>query len=170
MSSNQFQEDSFINSIIGEGTHLRGDFELNGLLRVDGDFSGTVKTKGKVLIGSNGRAECTIYGGTIVVGGVVKGNIYATEKVIILSTGMMIGNIRAPRLIIEEGVLFDGTCRIEKTAVSHGEMREEEEKSIDASREKAETAVAFAIDENISGGENQKGRIFKRKEKSISFK
>ncbi|NOY09752.1 MAG: polymer-forming cytoskeletal family protein [Spirochaetes bacterium] len=113
MSSSQYQEEAFINSIIGEGTRFRGEFDLNGLLRIDGDFSGTIRTKGKVLVGSNGRAVCTIYGGTVVVGGIVNGNIFATEKVILLSTGMMIGNILTPRLIIEEGVLFNGNCRIE---------------------------------------------------------
>ncbi|MCD6122406.1 MAG: polymer-forming cytoskeletal protein [Spirochaetales bacterium] len=114
MSSSQYQEEAFINSIIGEGTRFKGEFDLNGLLRIDGDFSGTVRTKGKVLVGSNGRAVCTIYGATVVVGGVIHGNIFATEKVILLSTGMMIGNILTPRLIIEEGVLFDGNCRIEE--------------------------------------------------------
>ena len=117
MSSSQYQEETFINSIIGEGTRFKGEFDLNGLLRIDGDFSGTVRTKGKVLVGSNGRAVCTIYGGTVVVGGIVHGNIFATEKVILLSTGMMIGNILTPRLIIEEGVLFNGNCRIEEPQV-----------------------------------------------------
>jgi len=114
MSNSQYQEEAFINSIIGEGTRFKGEFDLNGLLRIDGDFSGTVRTRGKVLVGSNGRAACTIYGGTVVVGGVVHGNIFATEKVILLSTGMMIGNILTPRLIIEEGVLFNGNCRVEE--------------------------------------------------------
>jgi len=115
MSESQLPDKSFINSIIGEGTRFKGEFDLNGLLRIDGDFSGTVRTNGKVLVGSNGRAECTVYAGTIVVGGIVKGNIYASEKVIILSTGMMLGNISTPRLIIEEGVIFNGNCKIEKT-------------------------------------------------------
>ena len=114
MNSSQYQEEAFINSIIGEGTRFKGEFDLNGLLRIDGDFSGIVRTKGRVLVGSNGRAVCTIYGGTVVVGGVVHGNIFATEKVILLSTGMMIGNILTPRLIIEEGVLFNGNCRVEE--------------------------------------------------------
>ncbi len=111
--NNQLQEDgSFINSIVGEGTSFRGELELNGLLRIDGDFSGTIRTTGKVLVGVNGRAECTINAGTVVVGGVVKGNIYAEEKVLVLSTGMMIGNIHTPRLIAEEGVVLHGACLV----------------------------------------------------------
>ncbi len=105
-------EGAFVNSIIGEGTKLKGEFELNGLLRIDGNFQGRVKTKGKVLVGKNGTAECEIIAGTIVIGGKVKGDIIATEKVTLLSTGQLEGSIKTPRLVIEEGVIFNGTCEI----------------------------------------------------------
>jgi cytoskeletal protein CcmA (bactofilin family) len=105
-------EDAFVNSIIGDGTILKGEFELNGLLRIDGTFYGKVKTNGKVLVGKNGIAECDIFAGTIVIGGKVKGEVIATERIILLSTGELIGNIKTPRLVIEEGVIFEGTCEI----------------------------------------------------------
>ena len=108
------EDGSFINSIVGEDTLFKGELNLSGLLRIDGDYSGVIRTSGKVLIGKNGRAECSIYAGTVVVGGVIKGNIYASEKVIVLSTGMVIGNIHTPRLIVEEGVIFHGECFINK--------------------------------------------------------
>ncbi|MCK4804781.1 MAG: polymer-forming cytoskeletal protein [Spirochaetes bacterium] len=111
-NSTYTHEDSFVNSIIGEGTTLRGEFNLNGLLRIDGVFYGKVKTNGKVLVGKNGVAECTIISGTVVIGGKVKGDILATERITLLSTGELIGNIKTPRLVIEEGVVFDGTCEI----------------------------------------------------------
>jgi cytoskeletal protein CcmA (bactofilin family) len=104
--------ESSVNSIIGEGTTLHGDFNLNGLLRIDGNFSGTVQTSGRVLIGKHGSAQCRIVAGTVVIGGKVKGEIIATERVTLLSTGVLIGNIVTPRLIIEEGVVFDGKCEI----------------------------------------------------------
>ncbi len=112
MSDTHVTDDAFINSIIGEGTKFKGEFDLNGLLRIDGDFTGIIRTKGKVLVGKNGRAECTLNAGTVVVGGVVRGEIVSTEKVIILSTGLVLGNITTPRLIVEEGVIFNGSCRI----------------------------------------------------------
>jgi cytoskeletal protein CcmA (bactofilin family) len=114
MSDHLIADGSFINSIVGEGTRFRGELDLNGLLRIDGDYSGTIRTPGKVLVGKNGRAECTIKAETVVVGGVVKGNIFSTEKVIVLSTGMIIGNITSPRLIVEEGVVLNGNCIITK--------------------------------------------------------
>jgi cytoskeletal protein CcmA (bactofilin family) len=112
MSDAHLSDDAFVNSIIGEGTRFKGEFDLNGLLRIDGDFSGVIRTRGKVLVGRNGRAECTMHAGTVVVGGVVKGEIISTEKVIVLSTGLVLGNVTTPRLIVEEGVVLDGACRI----------------------------------------------------------
>lgn len=112
MGDHIVEDGAFINSIVGEGTRFRGELDLSGLLRIDGDYSGVIRTPDKVLVGKNGRAECTIYAGTIVIGGVVKGNVYSSEKIIILTTGMVIGNITTPRLIVEEGVILDGECRI----------------------------------------------------------
>jgi len=114
MKDTGIPEKTLINSIIGEGTKFKGEFDLEGLLRIDGDFSGIIRTKGKVLIGSNGRVECTMYAGTVVIGGIVRGDIYSNEKVTILSTGMVIGNIQTPRLVVEDGVIFNGKCNISK--------------------------------------------------------
>jgi len=112
MSNSIVEDGTFVNSIVGEGTRLNGELDLNGLLRIDGDFSGTIRTNGKVLIGKNGRAKCTISASTVVVGGALRRNIYSTEKVIILSSGIIFGNIFTPRLIVEEGVILDGNCTI----------------------------------------------------------
>ena len=102
----------FVSSFIGEDTKFRGDITLSGLLRIDGDFAGSVSTTGKVIIGKTGRAECVIQAKTVVVGGIVKGNIFATEKVVALSSGIILGNISAPRLIAENGVILNGKCVI----------------------------------------------------------
>ncbi len=112
MSDHLGKSGVFINSIVGDGTRFVGDLELNGLLRIDGDFIGNIKTNGKVLIGKNGRAECTITADTVVIGGVVKGDIISKGKVVILSTGMLIGNVSTPRLISEDGVILNGLCMI----------------------------------------------------------
>ena len=112
MSDFLSEDGTFINSLIGAGTSVKGDIALKGLLRIDGDFSGTIKMGGKVLIGRSGRAEASIEAGTVVIGGVLKGNVVATEKVVVLSTGMMIGNINSPRLLVEDGVIIDGRCSV----------------------------------------------------------
>jgi cytoskeletal protein CcmA (bactofilin family) len=110
MSDTHVADSALLNSIIGEGTRFKGELEVNGLVRIDGDFLGTIRTPGKILVGLNGRARCNIYAESVVVGGVVLGNIYCTDRVIILSTGIMLGSIHAPRLVVEEGVVLNGTC------------------------------------------------------------
>jgi cytoskeletal protein CcmA (bactofilin family) len=85
---------------------------MNGLLRIDGDFSGSVKTRGKVFIGRNGRADCSLNASSVVIGGVLRGSIIASEKVIILSSAVVIGSIQSPRLVAEEGVILDGIVRV----------------------------------------------------------
>ena len=141
MSDTHVTDDAFINSIIGEGTKFKGEFDLNGLLRIDGDFTGVIRTKGKVLVGKNGRAECTLNAGTVVVGGVVRGEIVSSEKVIILSTGLVLGNITTPRLIVEEGVIFNGSCRITTPpAADNGHPRSNGQK-VAAAPPPAEAAV-----------------------------
>ncbi len=107
-------ENNIVNSIIGEGSEFKGEFKINGLLRIDGNFQGTIETDGKVLIGQTGCAVTDIKARLVVVGGSVRGNIFATERVIFLSTGVIRGNIITPSLIMEEGVKFEGNCTINK--------------------------------------------------------
>jgi len=160
MSDVQIPGGPYINSIIGEGTRFNGEFDLNGLLRIDGDFCGTVRTEGKVLVGKNGRAECTVYAGTVVVGGVLQGNIFANEKVVILSTGIVLGNIHSPRFIVEEGVIFNGSAKIvqpeavsdpEKTPVEEAEP-ESYAPSDDSTPEKRPVAVSGTSDSRSATG------------------
>lgn len=112
MAAGYTEDDSLVNSIIGEGTRFRGHLELTGLLRIDGDFSGSIRTTGRVLIGKNGRADCTIHAETVVIGGALRGNVYAGERVVVLSSAVVIGNVYAPRLIAEEGVLLNGAFAV----------------------------------------------------------
>lgn len=125
-----------VNSIIGFGTTFTGDLDLTGLLKIDGDFSGSIKTEGKVLVGNTGRAKCSIFAKTVVVGGVVKGDIYAVERVVVLSTGMVLGNIRTPRLVMEEGVLFNGELTV---------TDEEKDKESLLNHTEAETFSPFSL-------------------------
>ena len=107
-------EDNLVNSIIGEGSEFKGEFKINGLLRIDGRFQGVIETEGKVLIGQQGEAVTDIKAKLVVIGGTVRGNVYATERVILKSTGVITGNIITPSLIMEDGVNFEGNCTINK--------------------------------------------------------
>jgi len=113
---NYLENQTLVNTIIGSGTKFRGDLDLHGLLRIDGDFEGNIETDGRILVGKKGRAQCALEAETVVVGGIIKGNIKARRKVVLLSTCVMIGNINTPELIVEEGVLLHGHCTVSKDA------------------------------------------------------
>lgn len=105
-------ESTLVNSIVGAGTFFKGTISVSGLLRIDGDFSGNVKSEGRVIIGRGGRADCTVDAATVVIGGVFRGTVYASQKVIALETAVIVGNIYSPRIIAESGVILDGAMHI----------------------------------------------------------
>jgi cytoskeletal protein CcmA (bactofilin family) len=105
---------SSINSIIGQGTEVKGEIKFKGVLRIDGVFSGELMTEGKVIIGQTGHVKTDLKAGTIIIGGLVEGNVYATEQLTLLKTAKLLGDIITSSLIVEEGVIFDGNCIINK--------------------------------------------------------
>ena len=139
-------ETSLVNSIVGSGTFFRGNIHVSGLLRIDGDFAGGIKTSGRVIIGRGGRADCTVDAATVVIGGAFRGTIYASEKVIALESALIIGNIYSPRIIAEAGVVLDGAMHI------RGDHHEESETPARSGREnegvRSGVEVATAVHED----------------------
>ncbi len=101
---------AFINTIVGLGSSVKGDAVVHGFFRVDGDFQGTITTEGRILVSPSGRVKGSLTGRDIVVGGVVKGDIFATERITLLASALVVGNLYAPRIRMERGVLVEGYC------------------------------------------------------------
>jgi cytoskeletal protein CcmA (bactofilin family) len=101
-----------INTIIGPGTSVSGDVESGGFTRVDGNVQGNVKAKGRVVIGEKARMKSNISGTSITVGGVVFGNVLASERLIVLATGLVMGDIITRRIQAEEGCLINGRVMV----------------------------------------------------------
>lgn len=119
----EFKEENLaINSIIGEGAEFRGEFTLSGLLRIDGIFKGLIHTDGKVLIGKTGLVDTDIRARIVVVGGQVTGNIFATERVSLLSGSVVHGDIVTPRVVMEEGVEFQGNCKVNPVSSENSKL------------------------------------------------
>ncbi len=100
------------NSVIGKDNAFSGEFRSDGLLRIDGNYRGVVKGTGIVLVGEAGRIIGDIYARMVRIGGRVKGNVYALERVDILSTGKLVGDLVTKKCTAEEGMLFTGQGRI----------------------------------------------------------
>ena len=104
--------DSLVNSIIGSGSAVDGDIDVDGLLRIDGDVRGSLRVTGKVVVGSAGRVEAPIRARSAIIGGTVKGDVYVLERLRILEGGVVIGNVFAPRFEAEEGTVVHGDVAV----------------------------------------------------------
>ena len=111
------QEDFSINTIIGPVTSVSGDIESGGFTRVDGNVQGDIKARGRVIIGERARMKSNVSGTAVTVGGVVFGNVLASERLVILATGLVMGDIITRRIQADEGCLIHGrvcVCRTEE--------------------------------------------------------
>ena len=99
-------------NIIGENSVFEGSITLSGALRIDGTFHGKELNMEHITIGKTGKIKSEIKSQSIVVEGVVSGNINCSTRAMLLPTAKILGDISTPELIIQNGVIWDGHCRI----------------------------------------------------------
>ena len=109
---NKKQGEFSVNTIIGSGSFVRGDVEAPGFTRVDGNVKGNIHAQGRVVVGEGARMRSSITGTCITIGGVVDGNILASERLIVLPTALIIGDIITRRIEAGEGCLIHGRVRV----------------------------------------------------------
>ena len=106
------QHEFAINTIIGPGSFVRGDIEASGFTRVDGNVKGNLHAQGRVVVGKNARMRSSITGTNITIGGVVDGNILASERLIVLPSALIIGDIITKCIEAGEGCMIHGKVRV----------------------------------------------------------
>jgi cytoskeletal protein CcmA (bactofilin family) len=92
------------------GCRVTGQLSFQGPARIDGIVDGEIQCQGALTIGDGAEVRAKISGEVVVIRGKVEGNITAKERVELLAPARLIGNVSAPRLIISEGVVFNGDC------------------------------------------------------------
>jgi cytoskeletal protein CcmA (bactofilin family) len=96
-------------SFLGKGTFIDGKFQVEGNIRIDGNFKGEVDGNADLIIGEGAYIEATIKVRNLTVMGEVHGNVVCSEKLEIHNTGKVVGEIKAGKLIIEENAIFEGS-------------------------------------------------------------
>ena len=102
-----------INAFLGSNTELEGKLSFSGTVRIDGRFKGEILADGTLMVGEGAVLEADVQAPHLVVCGEVRGNLYAAEKLEIHPPGKVFGNIQAPAVVIDEGVVFEGSCRMQ---------------------------------------------------------
>ena len=100
-------------TFLARGFEFKGTLTFEGTVRIDGMVSGAIYSKGTVILGEQAVIEGDISAGTIVSGGTINGNLTATERVHLLPSALLIGDLETPFLKVEEGVQLHGNCETE---------------------------------------------------------
>ena len=108
--SQQSEQDNENFTLLGKGVDFKGIVSFDGTVRIDGRVVGEIYTTGTLIVGEHAVIEGIVSAGVVMNSGKINGIITATEKVQILKSGILVGDIRTPVIAIEEGSHFHGVC------------------------------------------------------------
>jgi len=105
-------------NVLNSDVELKGTLRFSGELTFDGKLDGDINSEGSLNLGDNAVVKGNINVNTVVTRGKINGNITAKEKIDIKSKTELFGDIRAPKLVIEEGVTFVGKSEVNPNKVA----------------------------------------------------
>ncbi|MEJ7849230.1 MAG: polymer-forming cytoskeletal protein [Pyrinomonadaceae bacterium] len=148
-----------LSGFVGHGTVLSGETNFQAMLRVDGHLIGTVASdSGTLLVGTNGQVDANIMVTAAMINGTVNGDIIASEKIQLGRTARVVGNIQTPKLLIEDGAIFEGSCSMMKSReVVEKQMTEAEAQyqAAEMARYEAETTAESDADEYLGAADEE---------------
>ncbi len=101
-------------AFVGKGVEFKGTIIYSGTVRIDGQLEGEIETDGVLIVGEDASISAKVTAGTVVCQGRITGDVFAKEKVKLLSPAILNGSVTAPLLSIEEGVLFNGNLEMKR--------------------------------------------------------
>ncbi|MBM4120054.1 MAG: polymer-forming cytoskeletal protein [Nitrospira sp.] len=102
------EEENF--TFLGRGVDFKGIVNLEGTVRIDGRLDGEIYTKGTLIVGEHAVIKGVVITGTLISHGKIRATVTASEKIQVLKPGILIGDIRTPSFMMEEGAHFHGLC------------------------------------------------------------
>lgn len=110
LGKEKYSENHELETIIGPSVKVKGNFNGQGNVRIEGSINGTLNTKGDIKIGDKANIQANLRAKNVFVSGKVKGTIKADEKIMLTPTAKVIGDIETKSLAIENGAIFTGKC------------------------------------------------------------
>lgn len=102
-----------LSGFVGNGTALTGEVTFKAMLRIDGHLTGRISSdSGTLIVGTSGQVDANIEVAFAVIHGSVNGDIIASQRLEMGRAARVFGNIQAPKLVIEEGAVYEGNCRM----------------------------------------------------------
>jgi len=126
-----------LSGFVGGGTVVTGEANFKAMMRVDGHLSGRVSSSsGTLIVGAHGKVDANIEVAVAVIHGTINGDIIATQRLELGRAAKVNGNIQTPSLIIEQGAMFEGTCKmVQMTAAADKNKKDKRvDEPLDTSR------------------------------------
>lgn len=101
-----------LTAFIDEASEIDGKFTFTGTVMINGKLRGEIHSNDTLIIGEKGVINASIRAGIVLVSGEVVGNVVGVERVELRGTARVSGDIEAPIVVVDEGVMFDGHCRM----------------------------------------------------------
>jgi len=106
---------------IGQGVAIEGKIVSNQDIRIDGHVSGSIEVgQHELVLGPGAELKANVNARAALIGGRVEGDVTATERIQIQSTGVLLGDVVAPRLIIQDGGMLRGKADVAGTRAPGG--------------------------------------------------
>lgn len=138
-------------TILGRDAYFSGKLTFEGAVRIDGRFDGEIFTEDLLLIGPGAEIRASLEVGSVVIHGTVEGDVRAKSSVEIKAPGRLKGNVSTPSLVIEKGVVFDGTCTMSNVDSAAGEPKPSRTAGPVVAEAAASSAEAASKAEKTSG-------------------
>lgn len=105
-------------NVLGADVEIKGNLKFAGELTLEGKLEGEIQTEGQLNLGDTAVVTGNINAQSVIVRGKVNGNINAKEKIEIKAKAELFGDIRASKLVVEEGVTFVGRTEVNPNKVA----------------------------------------------------
>lgn len=101
-----------IGAFLDEGTEIEGKYACAGTVMLNGKVRGEINAKDTLIIGSSASVHAIVQAGTLIVHGEIVGNVAAANRVELKRGARVTGDIEAPVIVMEEGVVLEGQCHM----------------------------------------------------------
>jgi cytoskeletal protein CcmA (bactofilin family) len=123
-----------LSGFVGSGTSVTGEATFKAMLRVDGHLSGKISSNsGTLIVGANGKVDANIEVSVAVIHGTLNGDIIATQRLELGRAAKVNGNIQTPSLVIEQGGIFEGSCKMLQMSAAADKSKKDKDRPLDAS-------------------------------------
>lgn len=116
-----------VNGLLDKGCCFEGKLTFDGTVQINGDFNGEIYSDGTLIIGNDAKVNAKIYVDTLVTYGKVEGDIEAKSKIEMHVPAVIIANVKTKTLSIEDGVVFEGQCRMDVAGAKRAQPQASEE-------------------------------------------